>query len=437
MHAHMVYDGANLTMTLTDTITNGTVTEVFPVNIPSLVGGNTAYVGFTGSTGSTAATQNVLSWTYASSVGTIVATPTFSPTSGSYTTPQTVTLSDATSGAIIYYTTNGTIPSTSSTKYTGAITVSTTETIEAFAAATGGTSSSVATATYTISPTLPAPTFSPAGGTYSTAQPVTISDATSGATIYYTTNGTTPTTSSAKYAGAVTVSATETLEAIAVKTGSTNSPVASAAYTISTGNAGSASYISYPSGGFTASNLSLNFGAAVTNGQLQLTNGATGENRSAWFTSKVPVQSFTTDFTFQQLNASADGMTFAIQGNNIWSLGGQGGGLGYQGIANSIAIKFDLYNNAGEGPDSTGLYTGGAAPTVPAVNLSLTGINLHSGNVMHAHMVYNGTNGTVTEVFPVNIPVLVGGNTAYVGFTGSTGSTAATQNVLSWTYTSQ
>ena len=47
------------------------------------------------------------------------------------------------------------------------------------------------------------PTFSPAAGTYSGAQSVTISDATSGATIYYTTNGTTPTTSSTKYTGTI------------------------------------------------------------------------------------------------------------------------------------------------------------------------------------------------------------------------------------------
>jgi hypothetical protein len=51
-------------MTLTDTVTNATVTEVFPVNIPSTVGGSTAWVGFTGSTGAGTATQNVLSWTY-------------------------------------------------------------------------------------------------------------------------------------------------------------------------------------------------------------------------------------------------------------------------------------------------------------------------------------------------------------------------------------
>jgi subtilase family serine protease len=83
-----------------------------------------------------------------------------------------------------------------------------------------------------ISPA-PAPTFSPAAGSYTSAQSVTISDAASGAAIYYTTNGTTPTTSSTLYTGAITVSASETLEAIATATGYLQSPVGSATYTIS------------------------------------------------------------------------------------------------------------------------------------------------------------------------------------------------------------
>jgi hypothetical protein len=170
----------------------------------------------------------------ASGVAT-AAEPTFSPAAGTYTTSQTVTISDATTGATIYYTTNGTTPTTSSSVYSAPIAVSATETLEAIAVETGYTNSPVAAAVYTISAGLPAPTFSPAAGTYATSQTVTISDATAGTTIYYTTNGTTPTTSSSVYSAPITVSATETLEAIAVETGYTNSPVAAAAYTISAG----------------------------------------------------------------------------------------------------------------------------------------------------------------------------------------------------------
>ncbi|MBP3856568.1 MAG: chitobiase/beta-hexosaminidase C-terminal domain-containing protein [Ruminiclostridium sp.] len=165
----------------------------------------------------------------------VVATPTFSPVGGEYTEAQNVTISCTTSGATIYYTTNGSTPTTSSTKYTSAISVSATTTIKAIAVKSGMTNCSVASATYTITPaeTVATPTFSPAGGTFTSAQSVTISCATSDATIYYTTNGTTPTTSSAIYSSAISVSATTTIKAIAVKAGMTNSAVASATYTIS------------------------------------------------------------------------------------------------------------------------------------------------------------------------------------------------------------
>ena len=161
---------------------------------------------------------------------------TFTPPAGAYSNSQSVTISDSAAGATIYYTTNGSAPTTSSTVYSGPITVSSSETIEAIAAEKGQIDSPVATASYTIGgqPTLPAPTFSPAAGTYSSSQSVSISDTTAGTTIYYTTDGSTPTTSSTVYSGPVTVSSSETLEAIATKTGYTDSPVATAAYTIGT-----------------------------------------------------------------------------------------------------------------------------------------------------------------------------------------------------------
>jgi hypothetical protein len=82
--------------------------------------------------------------------GLPAATPAFSPTTGSYTTAQTVSISDTTPGAAIYYTTNGTAPTTGSTLYTGTITVSASATLKAIAPAPGYLQSGVGSATYTI-----------------------------------------------------------------------------------------------------------------------------------------------------------------------------------------------------------------------------------------------------------------------------------------------
>jgi N-acetylneuraminic acid mutarotase len=162
----------------------------------------------------------------------VTATPTLSPASGTFTTAQMVTISDSTPGAVIYYTTDGSVPAPSSTKYVGPITVSSTQTIQTIATAANYVSSAVASAMYTIQLTAATPAFSPAAGTYTTAQTVTISDATPGALIYYTIDGTNPTLSSAKYTGPITVSSTQTIHAIAAASSYSNSAVASATYTI-------------------------------------------------------------------------------------------------------------------------------------------------------------------------------------------------------------
>ena len=123
--------------------------------------------------------------------------PTFSPAAGNYTSAQTVTINSVTPGVPIYYTTNGSTPTSSSPVYGGPISVSSSETIKAFAAETGFTSSAVTSAAYTINLAAAAtPTFSPVAGTYTSPQSVTLSSTTPGSKIYYTTNGTTPTTSS-------------------------------------------------------------------------------------------------------------------------------------------------------------------------------------------------------------------------------------------------
>jgi hypothetical protein len=216
-----------------------------------------------------------------------VATPTFSPAAGSYGPAQTVTISDTTSGSTIYYTTNGTTPTTASTKYTSAITVSATQTVEALGVLTGYTNSAVGSAAYTINGAVATPTFSPAAGSYGPAQSVTISDATSGSSIYYTTNGTTPTTASTAYSSAVTVSATETLEAIAVKANYSNSAVASAAYTI---NGAAATPGFSPAAGTYSSAQSVTISDGTSGVSIYYTtNGTTPTTSSTLYSSAVTV----------------------------------------------------------------------------------------------------------------------------------------------------
>jgi hypothetical protein len=289
------------------------------------------------------------------------------------------------------------------------------------------------------------PTFSPVPGSYNSAQSVTLTDLTAGAVIYCTTDGTTPTASS-PVCTTLTVSTATTIQAIAVANGYNNSAVASGTYTINaTGNP----YVNYTPG-FSSTGLALNGSAALNGTRLRLTDGGKKEAGSGFYTTPLNVQSFTTDFSFQLTNPNADGIAFVIQSVGTTALGPTGGGLGYGGtvgIPSSVAVKFDLYNNAGEGTNSTGLYTGGASPTVPATTLG-GNINLHSGDVFNVQITYNGTAltmtitdantpaDTFTTSWAVNIAGTVGANTAYAGFTGGTGGETSTQDILNWTFTS-
>jgi len=273
----LTYNGTTLTMVITDTVTNQSVTQTYAVNIPSIVGGPTAYVGFTGATGGGgSAIQEILNWSY---------------------TPQVLTGPSLSSG----------------------------------------------------------------------------------------------------FAGSGT-------------------------------------------------QLTLNGGAAVNGTALRLTDGQDYEKRSAFVTAPINVQQFTTDFQFQLTNPNGDGFTLTVQGVAPTAVGGSGGGLGYAGIEDSVAVKFDLFSNAGEGPDSTGLYTQGESPTVPAVSLSSTGINLHSGDTFDAELSYGEntltavitdtvTHAWATQTYSVNIPSIIGGPTAYVGFTAGSGGSGAVQQILNWSYT--
>jgi uncharacterized repeat protein (TIGR03803 family) len=259
--------------------------------------------------------STVASATY--TITPVTATPIFSPAGGTYTTVQAVAISDATTGASVYYTTNGSTPTTKSTKYSGPISVKSTETIEAIATASGHSNSAVAKATYTIKPAPPpvvaTPVFSPAAGTYSTAQKVSITDATAGAKIYYTTNGTVPTTSSTKYNGAITVSSNETIVAIALASGYTNSAVTSAFYDISVSAGGPKESAIYSFDGTVSSNEPYAVGTvspslvANSNGNFYGTMLAGGANGHGGIFKITPAGAYTLLYSFT--NANGDGAT--------------------------------------------------------------------------------------------------------------------------------
>jgi hypothetical protein len=176
-----------------------------------------------------------------------VATPVISPSTGTFDSVQTCTITCSTSGVTIYYTVDGSTPTPSSTLYTGSFSVSVSETVKAIAVRTGWATSSVATSVITLQPATP--TFSPVGGTYVGTQSVTITS-TGATSIYYTTDGSTPTTGSTLYSGPVSVSSSLPLKAIGVTTGWTNSSVGSANYVIGGGVAFVASTAATDNGSF-------------------------------------------------------------------------------------------------------------------------------------------------------------------------------------------
>lgn len=175
----------------------------------------------------------------ASAVYTLkVATPTLTPGGGTYPAFQTVTVSCPTAGAAIHYTTTGLEPTESDPVIAsgGTVFVDRNLTLKAKSWRLGWTASDAGSAAYVIyAGTIATPTFSKAAGTYTTPQTVAISCATAGATIRYTTDGSTPTETTGSpiaSGGTVLVDRTLTLKAEAWKPAWTASAVMSAVYTM-------------------------------------------------------------------------------------------------------------------------------------------------------------------------------------------------------------
>jgi hypothetical protein len=163
----------------------------------------------------------------------------FNPPEGTYTSSQTVTLSTPTPAAAIWYTLDGSTPAMgTSLLYNpgNPIVVTQTTTIKAFAQRVNWNSSPITSATYTMdipAPDVEAPTFNPPAGVYNEPKLVSISTATTGASIRYTTDGSEPSqTHGTLYTGPINVDSSLTIKAIAYKAGMNPSQVVSGTYVI-------------------------------------------------------------------------------------------------------------------------------------------------------------------------------------------------------------
>jgi len=164
--------------------------------------------------------------------------PSITPNEGTYSDSVQVSMSSGTEGAVIYYTIDGSTPTKESSLYeTGFILYGPdTVTVKAIAMADGYINSAVSEATFqlTKTPVAVSPEFTPKGGLYMDSVSITLSSSTSGAVIYYSQDGSIPTSESTLYEGPIALAAPDsiTIKAIATAEGNNPSPVSQATYVV-------------------------------------------------------------------------------------------------------------------------------------------------------------------------------------------------------------
>lgn len=198
---------------------------------------------------------------------------------------------------------------------------------------------------------------------------------------------------------------------------------------------------------FSASNVTLNGNATFVGGQALITSNAGGQAGSMYYNQKVNIQSFTTNFTMRFEQTNADGGTFLIQNSAITAIGASGGALGYQGITPCFAIRFDTWNGT-TGQFSTDVMSNGNIPSGEGASGILnTSLGLTAGGTwnLNVGVTYSGTSFVYTITnsangsnfssnATVNLPTILGANTAWVGFTGGTGGATELQYISSWNF---
>ena len=188
----------------------------------------------------------------------------------------------------------------------------------------------------------------------------------------------------------------------------------------------------------------------ISNDVLTLTDLNNNEARSAFLSTQVPTGgNFTASFTYTRTGGSippADGFAFVLQQQAVTALGGTGGGKGYSGITPSVGVLFNIYTGGG-GIVGTTVQINGANPADSAYSPSAP-VNLASGDPIGVTINYNASlpalTITMTDLvnfstssitYNVNIATALGGNPAFVGFTGGTGGANTLQTISNFSFT--
>lgn len=211
--------------------------------------------------------------------------------------------------------------------------------------------------------------------------------------------------------------------------------------------------------------LQLNGDAAAVNdgtrNVLRVTPAQVGQSGSAFSTGAITLSadySFSTKFRFNINNqdagfGGADGLVFVVQTNSN-SVGG--GGIGYEGITNSIGIEFDNFDNSFQygGPtegEPDGNHVGiNVNGSVVSEQTETSPFALDSGTDLFAWIDYNGATGLLevrlndqdsrpggallSYTFAAGLDSILGTTSAFVGFTSGTGSGFANHDLVSWEF---
>ena len=200
--------------------------------------------------------------------------------------------------------------------------------------------------------------------------------------------------------------------------------------------------------------LSINGSAAGVNGAMRLTE-AQQQSGSFFYDEPIRVESdtnFSTEFQFILGGGTggADGFTFMLQNDRTGdrALGANGGGVGYQGISQSLAIEFDTYQGVGD-PNNNHISILSNGDTINSILDVSSTLDLNSGEILNAWIDYNGASNSL-EVYldssdnkpqtallstTVDLSELVG-NRARVGFSAGTGGAVNSHELLNWEFNS-